>query len=100
MSGRRRSWGIPVLLATAILTIIMLIVAILSLRSEEEDYEYLLDRRDKLQDELIRLKIMKLEGRISEKEYREISKKYLREIKRIEEKLEKIEKRGKSSRTF
>ncbi len=101
LGNKKRSWDLPFLIATTILAIVMFLLAILTLRrgEEEETYEYLLDRRDRLQDELLKLKSMKLEGRISEEEYRKISKRYLKEIRRIEYKLEKIEKRRKKSGT-
>ena len=96
LGNKRRGWEFPVLLTTVILAVIMFILAILMLGGKEEDYEYLLDRRDRLQDELIKLKSMRLEGKISEKEYRRVSKRYLKEIRKIEEKLEKMEKRKKN----
>ncbi|GEM_PF-2042289 len=100
MNGKRRDSGTLTFLIMALLAFVMFLIVVLFFkRGEEEDYEYLLDRRDRLQDELFKLNSMKLEGKISEKEYEEISRRYIREIRRIEEKLEKMEKRRRKSKT-
>ena len=58
----------------------------------EEDYEYLLEKRDRLHEELLKLKSKNLEGEIDEQEYRKLAKKYLKELQNIDAKLERMEK--------
>lgn len=59
---------------------------------KEEDYEYLLEKRDRLHEELLKLKSKNLEGEIDEQEYRKLAKKYLKELQNIDAKLERMEK--------
>ena len=59
---------------------------------KEEDYEYLLEKRDRLHEELLKLKSKNLEGEIDEQEYRRLAKKYLKELQNIDAKLERMEK--------
>ena len=84
------NWSIILLLIALVSFLIFAITMLFS--RKEEDYEYLLEKRDRLHEELLKLKSKNLEGEIDEQEYRKLAKKYLKELQNIDAKLERMEK--------
>jgi len=84
-------WGLLLLLGLALLAVISLLF---SRRREEESYEMLLSERDRALEELRRLSALRAEGKLSEEEYASRRKVLLKEVERIERKLEECEKRN------
>ncbi len=93
----RRGEGLGVILFLIGLAIITILGMILREKrekrgAEEETYETLVEERDRVLERLRRLSARRAEGKISKEEYQRKRQALLKEIERIEDKLNKLER--------